>query len=315
MGAAQERLLNDEDYQAGSRSRRLPRRLEARRDQNRTLLGAHGVRVLEACILDDTCKKRLARALRARRRTPLRAAFQTEAEGHRRTRPSAERGRGGERAPRLRDGGRGDPRARVEPRGRGRLEAETCCDRARLLRADAPRGWRNGGNKTDADALNDFRRDVRADCARPKSLGSSPARGHGCREEGHCFVEAVDASVAAQPAGAALPGGLLSRPAARKSLRTSCRCPWSWRRSTSARSRTAGRLRHSDRWVNVAVRLLERRRRRPLPRDGRHRELAPIRCCCRGLLAVYDNLAQTGRDVQLAPLPDDSDPAFRSVPG
>ena len=42
-------------------------------------------------------------------------------------------------------------------------------------------------------------------------------------------------------------------------------------------------------------------------------ELAPLRCCGRGYCYVYDKGPKPVATF-LAPLPDDSDPAFRSVP-
>ena len=131
---------NDEDYQKGLEESKITAAAErdVRRDQNRTLLGAHGVRVLEACILDDTCKKRLAGFRRAAAaKLPLRVRLPDGGRGLGEHAP-AERGRGGERAPRLRDGRRGDPRARVEPRGKRAARGGESCDRARRAAADAP---------------------------------------------------------------------------------------------------------------------------------------------------------------------------------
>ena len=73
--------MNDEDYQKGLAESKITAAAErsVRRDQSRTLLGAHGVRVLEACILDDTCNKRLA-AFRRAAAAKLSFAFAFQAE-------------------------------------------------------------------------------------------------------------------------------------------------------------------------------------------------------------------------------------------
>ena len=157
--------VNDEDYQKGLAESKITAAAErgVRRDQNRTLLGAHGVRVLEACILDDTCKKRLAAFRRAAAaKLPFPFAFQTEAVVSENTPlPNAV---AVENVLRAFETDVVAILARAWNReGSGRLEAEKAAielaEPLRTLRAELCAQRR--GNKTDADALNDFRRAVR----------------------------------------------------------------------------------------------------------------------------------------------------------
>ena len=87
--------------------------------------------------------------------------------------------------------------------------------------------------------------------------------------------------------------------------------PTSLKLASEYKRATHRNLRHSDRWVNVPfgfkdVDVVERL----VTDDG---ELAPIRCCGRVYCYVYDKGPKPVATF-LAPLPDDSDPAFRSVP-
>ena len=87
--------------------------------------------------------------------------------------------------------------------------------------------------------------------------------------------------------------------------------PTSLKLASEYKRATHRNLRHSDRWANVRfgfkdVDVVERL----VTDDG---ELAPIRCCGRVYCYVYDKGPKPVATF-LAPLPDDSDPAFRSVP-
>ena len=301
---------NDEDYQKGVAESKITAAEErvVRRDQNRTLLGAHGVRVLEACILDDTCKKRLAAFRRAAAaELPFAFAFQTEAVVSENTPlPNAV---AVENVLRVFETEVVAILARAWNReGSGRLEAEKAAielaEPLRTLRAELCAQRR--GNKTDADALNDFRRAVREALREAQKFRKDWERTVG-RKEHELLSGAVDASVAARWPVPHYRAAFSRDPLAHE-LRL---VPTSLKLASEYKRATHRNLRHSDRWVNVPfgfkdVDVVERL----VTDDG---ELAPIRCCGRVYCYVYDKGPKPVATF-LAPLPDDSDPAFRSVP-
>mmetsp|Transcript_9175 Transcript_9175/g.26807 ORF Transcript_9175/g.26807 Transcript_9175/m.26807 type:complete len:304 (-) Transcript_9175:3082-3993(-) len=286
--------VNDKDYQKGLEESKITAAAErfVRRDQNRMLLGAHGVRVLEACILDDTCKKRLAAFRRAAAaELPFPFTFQTEAVVSENTPlPNAV---AVENVLRAFETDVVAILARAWNReGSGRLEAEKAAielaEPLRTLRAELCAQRR--GNKTDADALNDFRRAVREALREAQKFRKDWERTVGRRE--HELLSGGRGRLRRGAlAGAALPGGLLSRPdGARAPARADVlEAGVGVQASDAPQPQTLGSL------GQCTVRLQGRRRRRA-SRDGRRRAGADSLLRPRLLLRIRQR-AQTGRDV------------------